>query len=44
MCVVSTYLHGLSGDEISQYKKPVLPIDIIDQIGFVLAELIRSDD
>ncbi|MFU0251670.1 NAD(P)H-hydrate dehydratase [Spiroplasma sp. Moj] len=42
--IVGTYLHGLTGDEISQYKKPVLPTDIIDQIGFVLAELIGSDD
>ncbi|WP_348735347.1 ADP-dependent NAD(P)H-hydrate dehydratase [Spiroplasma endosymbiont of Ammophila pubescens] len=28
--IVGTYLHGLAGDEISQYKKPVLPTDIID--------------
>ncbi|WP_342255775.1 ADP-dependent NAD(P)H-hydrate dehydratase [Spiroplasma endosymbiont of Poecilobothrus nobilitatus] len=42
--IVRTYLHGLAGDEISQYKKPVLPTDIIDQIGFVLAELIGSED
>ncbi|UZQ30815.1 MAG: hypothetical protein OHM57_04110 [Spiroplasma phoeniceum] len=41
---VGTYLNGLAGDEISQYKKPLLSTDIINQIGFVLAYLIGSDD
>ncbi|AOX44059.1 carbohydrate kinase [Spiroplasma sp. NBRC 100390] len=40
--IIGTYLHGFAGDEISQYKKPVLPTDIIEQIGYVLAELIDS--
>lgn len=42
--IVGTYLHVLYGDEISQYKKPVLPTEIIDQIGFVLVEIIGSDN
>lgn len=40
--ITRTYLHGFAGDEISQYKKPVLPTDIIKQIGYVLAELIDA--
>ncbi len=32
--IIGTYLHGFAGDEISQYKKPVLPTDIIEQIGY----------
>lgn len=42
--IIGTYLHGFAGDEISQYKKPVLPTDIIEQIGYVLAELIDSNN
>lgn len=42
--IIGTYLHGFAGDEISQYKKPLLPTDIIEQIGYVLAELIDSNN